>query len=108
MINSFELHEMLDRLYRIYRIAEMLTVERVVLNALAIAAFSRLIFETSFSKSTPLEITAPSAILFAIAFRRSRSILVVAGMALVRTIGRKPSDHPASHFVTLREMLRNR
>ena len=38
VINSFELHEMLDRMYRIYRIAETIKVERVVLNALANAA----------------------------------------------------------------------
>ena len=37
VINSFELHEMLDRMYIIYRIAETIKVERVVLNALATA-----------------------------------------------------------------------
>jgi hypothetical protein len=29
MINTFEFHGMLDRMYRIYRIAEMIKVERV-------------------------------------------------------------------------------
>jgi hypothetical protein len=37
VINTFELHEMLDRMYRIYRIAETIKVERVVLNGLASA-----------------------------------------------------------------------
>ena len=35
VINTFELHGMLDRMYRIYRIAQTIKVERVVLNALA-------------------------------------------------------------------------
>ena len=38
VINSLELHEMLDRMYKIYRIAQTIKVERVVLNALASAA----------------------------------------------------------------------
>ena len=37
VINTFELHEMLDGIYRIYRIAKTIKVERVVLNALASA-----------------------------------------------------------------------
>ena len=37
VINTFELHEILDRMYRIYRIAQTIKVERVVLNALASA-----------------------------------------------------------------------
>ena len=32
VINSFELHEMLDRMYRIYKIAYTIKVEPVVLN----------------------------------------------------------------------------
>ncbi len=36
VINAFELHGMLDRMYRIYGIAETINVERVVLNALTI------------------------------------------------------------------------
>ena len=34
VINTFKLHEMLDRMYRIYRIAQTIKVERVVLNVL--------------------------------------------------------------------------
>src|SRR6476646_4960369 len=34
VINSFELHEILDRMYRIYKIAQTIKAERVVLNAL--------------------------------------------------------------------------
>src|SRR4029077_286352 len=37
VINTFELHGILDRKYRIYRIAKTIKVERVVLNALASA-----------------------------------------------------------------------
>ena len=35
VINTFELHGVLDRMYKIYRVAQMIKVERVVLNALA-------------------------------------------------------------------------
>jgi hypothetical protein len=35
VINAFELHGVLDRMYKIYRIAQTIKVERVVLNALA-------------------------------------------------------------------------
>src|SRR2546423_9647169 len=34
VINAFELHEMLDRMYRNYRITETIKVERVILDAL--------------------------------------------------------------------------
>ena len=62
-------------------------MERVVLNALASAAASRLTFVTSFGSQRHKRRTVPSAILFGIAFRRSRSTLVAAGMVPIRTIG---------------------
>src|SRR5437763_6922666 len=85
----------------------IIKLERVVLNGLASAAVSRQTFVTSFSSQPHKRRTAPSAILFGIAFRRGRSTLVAAGMALTRTIGHNPNDHPAFRFVTRREMPRS-
>src|SRR4029077_6236752 len=66
VINTFELHEMLDR---IYRIAETIKVERVVLNALSTA---RAVSVVNPSRRCMRRETAHSAI-FLHRLRRSRS-----------------------------------